>query len=350
LDWQAQKTDFCLAVIPPSKIENRGNAMAVAVKPSPESTTTRPLNPLAVGSLLGIVYVLGSLYFLLYVLPDFWYSVLGMDATSFVDVALLLGAILVAGAGLAFVGAKLAGSPPRHGLKAGIAVGIVLVFFATLATQAVGITLEKMGLGLVVGGGLTVACGVFLLYLIVRSYFRPNFDKWLQKFEDQGWFSLTSYKRSQGMRVRRGTILGILALVGCGIYTMLHRNPLLGDWELGIPFVDDWTLVLLPARKYTLTLLFAAAGLWFAWRIVNYPTFADFLIATEAEMNKVSWTTRRRLVQDTIVVLTTVFLLTIFLLIVDVLWFKILSNPYLHVLRINTTQQTTGAGSERIEW
>ena len=33
----------------------------------------------------------------------------------------------------------------------------------------------------------------------------------------------------------------------------------------------------------------------------------DFLIATEAEMNKVSWTTRKRLVKDTIVVLVTVF-------------------------------------------
>jgi preprotein translocase SecE subunit len=324
--------------------------MAVAVKPSPESTATRALNPLAIGSLVGIAYVLGSLYVLLYVLPEFWWSYLRMDATSFVDVALLLGAILVMGAGLAFVGAKLAGSPPPHGLKAGIAVGIAMVFFATLITQAIGVTLENMGLGMVVGAGLTVAVGAFLLFLIVRAYFRPKFEKWLQKFEDQGWFSLTSYKRSQGMRVRRGTILGILALVGCGIYTMLHRNPLLGDWELDLPFFDDWSLVLLPARKYTLTLLFAVGGLWLAWRMVNYPTFADFLIATEAEMNKVSWTTRRRLVQDTIVVLTTVFLLTIFLLIVDVLWFKILSNPYLHVLRINTTQQTTPTGGERVEW
>src|SRR2546430_6963945 len=37
----------------------------------------------------------------------------------------------------------------------------------------------------------------------------------------------------------------------------------------------------------TLPLLLAAASLWLAYRVVNYPTFADFLIATEAEMNKV---------------------------------------------------------------
>ena len=32
-----------------------------------------------------------------------------------------------------------------------------------------------------------------------------------------------------------------------------------------------------------------AVGLWFSFRLVNMPPFADFLIAVEAEMNKVSW-------------------------------------------------------------
>ena len=62
------------------------------------------------------------------------------------------------------------------------------------------------------------------------------------------------------------------------------------------------------------------------------PTFADFLIATEAEMNKVSWTNRKRLVQDTVVVLVTVFLFTMFLFVVDILWIRILSAPYIEVL------------------
>ena len=56
-------------------------------------------------------------------------------------------------------------------------------------------------------------------------------------------------------------------------------------------------------------LLLLALSLWLAWRMVNLPPFADFLIATEAELNKVSWTTQQRLVQDTIVVLITTFLL-----------------------------------------
>ena len=39
----------------------------------------------------------------------------------------------------------------------------------------------------------------------------------------------------------------------------------------------------------------ASLGLWVAFRLVNMPAFADFLIAVEAEMNKVSWPTRGEL-------------------------------------------------------
>ena len=38
-----------------------------------------------------------------------------------------------------------------------------------------------------------------------------------------------------------------------------------------MPFVEAFFLVLLV--------------IWFSWRLVNWPTFADFLIATEAEIN-----------------------------------------------------------------
>ena len=44
---------------------------------------------------------------------------------------------------------------------------------------------------------------------------------------------------------------------------------------------------------------------------------------------------RKRLVQDTIVVLVTVFLMTLFLFLVDILWIKILSNPVVDVLKID---------------
>ncbi len=59
-------------------------------------------------------------------------------------------------------------------------------------------------------------------------------------------------------------------------------------------------------------------------RVVHFPPFADFLIATEAEMNKVSWTTKDDLVRATTVVLTTVVLMAVFLFVVDRLWTFIL--------------------------
>jgi len=94
-------------------------------------------------------------------------------------------------------------------------------------------------------------------------------------------------------------------------------------------------LPILYQLNIVIPLLIILVALWFAWRIVNWPTFADFLIATEAEMNKVSWTTRKRLVQDTIVVLVTVFLFTVFLFVVDILWVYILSNPAVRVLLVD---------------
>ena len=82
---------------------------------------------------------------------------------------------------------------------------------------------------------------------------------------------------------------------------------------------------------------------------MNVPTFADFLIATEAEMNKVSWTTRKRLMQDTIVVLVTVFLFTMFLFVVDIIWIKVLSAPYIQVLLIDPKAREK-AQQETAKW
>ena len=95
-------------------------------------------------------------------------------------------------------------------------------------------------------------------------------------------------------------------------------------------------LMLLPALQYTLPLLLIGLALWVAWRIVNYPAFGDFLIATEAELNKVSWTTRPRLIQDTIVVLVTTFLLAVFLFLMDQTWRVVLSWKPIGVLQIDT--------------
>jgi len=109
-------------------------------------------------------------------------------------------------------------------------------------------------------------------------------------------------------------------------------------------------LTLLPALQYTLPLLLLALALWGAWRVVNFPPFADFLIATEAELNKVSWTTRPRLIQDTIVVLVTTFLLALFLFLMDETWRTVLSWKPIGVLQINEDQSDKNKSAENLKW
>jgi preprotein translocase SecE subunit len=109
-------------------------------------------------------------------------------------------------------------------------------------------------------------------------------------------------------------------------------------------------LTLLPALQYTLPLLLLALSLWGAWRVVNFPPFADFLIATEAELNKVSWTTRPRLIQDTIVVLVTVALLAAFLFLMDQTWRVVLSWKPIGVLQINADQSDKNKSAENLKW
>jgi preprotein translocase subunit SecE len=63
-----------------------------------------------------------------------------------------------------------------------------------------------------------------------------------------------------------------------------------------------------------------AIGVWFSFRLVNVPRFADFLIAVEAEMNKVSWPTRPELFRSSVVVIVLLLLLTVVLFVYDIAW------------------------------
>ncbi|NDH06197.1 preprotein translocase subunit SecE, partial [bacterium] len=80
------------------------------------------------------------------------------------------------------------------------------------------------------------------------------------------------------------------------------------------------SMVLLPGIQFSGPILLIILSLWVSWRVVNIPVFADFLIATEAEMNKVSWTSNKKLFHDTIVVLTTLVLMSVFLFAMDQFW------------------------------
>jgi preprotein translocase SecE subunit len=331
--------------------------MAVAVKDSVGTTASRALSQLALASLGGTLYLVGSLAIVFYLIPAIWErSVSGLiagDAVSAVDVALKILVMISAGAGLLVLGRRLAGASPIHGLRAGVALIFLGLLFITLITCGLGNSLEArlgatnpplaMGITAIVGVGLLVFTGIYLM--------RPGFDRLAIQLEDQGWFSATTYKKGQGLRVRRGTLLGILILAGCGVYTLLSHDTLTTgnpNWDLTIPFSGGRILRLLPDLRFTVPILIVAVTLWLANRVINFPAFADFLIATEAELNKVSWTTRKRLVQDTVVVLVTMFLFTAFMFFVDIAWVKILSSPWIQVLQTSSQTQERQAGP--LDW
>src|SRR5207248_11144136 len=129
---------------------------------------------------------------------------------------------------------------------------------------------------------------------------------------------------------------GILLVGATGVYSLLFSGTVPESWVMAVPFADGPVTVMTDLR-YVAPVVLMALTLWVAFRAVNLPTFAEFLIATEAEMNKVSWTSRKRLIQDTLVVLITTFLMTLFLLVVDLFWGWLLSMKYIEVLPSKAT-------------
>jgi preprotein translocase subunit SecE len=82
---------------------------------------------------------------------------------------------------------------------------------------------------------------------------------------------------------------------------------------------------------------------WVLFRLLQFPPFVEFLIATEAEMNKVSWTSRDDLKRATTVVLVTVALMAVFLFGVDWVWSNLLQ--VIGVLRFRDTGGALGSSA-----
>jgi len=120
------------------------------------------------------------------------------------------------------------------------------------------------------------------------------------------------YKRNQGKIVRQATCIAIWVSFALGAYQMyayLHVRP---NTPLAVAYAIPTVLLVL--------------GLWFGYRIVNLPTFADFLIAVEAEMNKVSWPSQTELIRASMVVIILMFGLTVVLFGYDVILAWILKH------------------------
>jgi preprotein translocase subunit SecE len=121
------------------------------------------------------------------------------------------------------------------------------------------------------------------------------------------------YKRTQGKMARQLTCIAVwvaAALLAYRVY--IFRNSL---WA----FVENWGAGASTYLGYGAPVVILAIGFWLGYRIVNYAPFADFLIAVEAEMSKVSWPTQQQLMRASAVVIILILGLTVIVFVYDLL-------------------------------
>lgn len=332
--------------------------MAVAESSVTTSTQSGPrATNVGLASLAGGLVLLAGLGFVFSALPVLWSEVLPTrNLNDFLSGALLLIVGIVSIIAVCIAWYKLDQNFAVPGVRGGSFVAAASIFVAAWITLTIGNSIEAQeGFGM----AMTLVIGAIFVAGIVFVFTREAFGQWLVRLEDAGWFTNQSFKGNQGVRVRRATVLGLLVIGLSGIVAMVTHNIFgsarsgANEWFWRIPFTSNgetFLYVPLLSRINILgPILLAGLVFWFAWRLVNWPTFADFLIATEAEMNKVSWSSRKRLVSDTIVVLAAVFIMTTFLFFVDIVWFQILSSPYVNVLHVNLKAEQAKQ-QEKTQW
>ena len=128
--------------------------------------------------------------------------------------------------------------------------------------------------------------------------------------------SFSLYKWNQGRVTRQATFAALGLIVGLGawqlaqVFTGLYAGEASG-LDLGV-------------MRFLVPGALMAAGLWLCLRVVNIPRFADFLIAVEAEMAKVSWPTGQEVFRSSVVVIFLIFALAALLAAFDLFWWFLL--------------------------
>ncbi len=115
------------------------------------------------------------------------------------------------------------------------------------------------------------------------------------------------YKRSQGKYTRVTTAVGVMVLVAWGCVALAEK--------LGGYGVDTYLRFGIPLA------VLVGFGFIMFW-LVNRPKTADFLIATEGEMKKVSWSSKKEVIGSTKVVIVTTFIMAALLFLVDFVFAK----------------------------
>ena len=133
----------------------------------------------------------------------------------------------------------------------------------------------------------------------------------------------TIYKKGQGYWTRMGTVIGVVLVGAFMAYNLYAYIP---------TFLPEGVKPKTgTAIGFGVAVGFAIAYTIFVWRLMNKPTNVDFLIATDSEMKKVNWTSRRELIGSTKVVVIFMFLTALFLFLCDLVFISIMR--LLHVLK-----------------
>lgn len=132
--------------------------------------------------------------------------------------------------------------------------------------------------------------------------------------------SFSVYKRNQGRVTRQVTFAALAVIVGLGIWRLSQLLALQfgGDSSLSAGGAD------LGVVRFLVPGVLLALGLWLCYRAVNIPKFADFLIAVESEVAKVSWPTADDVVRSSAVIIFLIFALAAILAAYDLFWWFVL--------------------------
>jgi len=116
------------------------------------------------------------------------------------------------------------------------------------------------------------------------------------------------YKRSQGKYTRLYSTFGGAIIAGLGCWQLYNK---LQAANFGLtPKATLWVATMVPAG------LFVVLGLLIFW-LVNKPVIADFMIAAEGEMKKVSWSSRKEIAVSTFIVIVVVIIMAVLLGVTD---------------------------------
>lgn len=141
--------------------------------------------------------------------------------------------------------------------------------------------------------------------------------------------SSTRYKPHQGRMARLATFWAMAAILALAA---VRLSQTLAAWyggaislgsaasTLGGEGAVDYGLV-----RFLIPLALLAVGCWLAFRMVNVPRFAEFLIAVEGEMAKVSWPSYGEVVRSSAVIIFMIFALSAILFLYDLFWRVLLS-------------------------